>query len=822
MYRIASRDRSDKAAGFLHMIRGRSGYTLAVALFSTAVVGYFAPAFFRGEILLPSAFVHLVDPTYAAVAPPEDDFNRMNPILGGDRVFQFHPWAVFNIRAIRNGEFPLWNPYSGAGTPHLALEIPSVLDPLLTGAGLVVGGERAGTARSILSVWLAGIGIMIFARRRGLSASAGLVGALAFSLGGWMILWLDRPLVSAACWLPWILWGIDRVIRTDRPAASSFAIGFFVALSFLAGHLQTTIAVILLAAVFAVYEGYRVIGDWKGRCRKISLALVSVAIGAAFAAPLVIPFAEFLFVGAGVPAFKDGPSMTVLERVGVGLTGAMRPMHVLHTLLTAVVPVWNISGNPPYAFPPPNLAESTIYVGVVPLLIVLLAQGNRYRDRQTVFWGVVAICSLCLALNFPLFNLIDQLPPFRWTNTGRFRLLYCFGAAMASACALDRMRERESIPDRVVSIGIFALALGAIGTALLIDTTGPRAFVLAMTGWTAGILCLIIIARVPQRFWPVALVALTGSELVVALRGAQPTHPPEHVLPETPTTEFLKAHTEGRIAGLSFEGWIPPLAGALPLLYELNSITAYHVIYPRRLQALMSIVNDDAGLASVLNDGWLVLEDPGDRLIDLLGVQFLITRSAPDSALIARSRLLEQFPIIAWTDGNATIWENPDPLPQAFVVDSVVAVDNAESAASILQDPDFDFRSTAIVESPDQVPWLSVDAGESSKKDVIVLAEGLGEYRFLVKTPASGLLVVTQSYDKGWTAEVDGRPVAVFPTDLAFLGVPVPAGEHYIQIRYMPRSFHMGLLVSLSTVLIMSIIVAIEIVRLRRFPHKGA
>jgi hypothetical protein len=61
---------------------------------------------------------------------------------------------------------------------------------------------------------------------------------------------------------------------------------------------------------------------------------------------------------------------------------------------------------------------------------------------------------------------------------------------------------------------------------------------------------------------------------------------------------------------------------------------------------------------------------------------------------------------------------------------------------------------------------------------------------------APGLLVLSEMYDPGWHAYVDGRPVKVFPADYALRGVPIPAGAHTVELRYEPRSLRVGLAIT--------------------------
>jgi uncharacterized membrane protein YfhO len=74
---------------------------------------------------------------------------------------------------------------------------------------------------------------------------------------------------------------------------------------------------------------------------------------------------------------------------------------------------------------------------------------------------------------------------------------------------------------------------------------------------------------------------------------------------------------------------------------------------------------------------------------------------------------------------------------------------------------------------------------------------------------APGLLVVSEVYEPGWHAYVDGSRVEVLPTDHALRGVPIPAGEHTVEFRYEPPSLRLGLAISgLATLVMLTLFAA--------------
>jgi uncharacterized membrane protein YfhO len=58
--------------------------------------------------------------------------------------------------------------------------------------------------------------------------------------------------------------------------------------------------------------------------------------------------------------------------------------------------------------------------------------------------------------------------------------------------------------------------------------------------------------------------------------------------------------------------------------------------------------------------------------------------------------------------------------------------------------------------------------------------------RLRTQAQSDQLMVVSQRFDPDFKATVDGKPAPVVRCNFLCVGVPVPAGEHEVVIRYRP------------------------------------
>ena len=124
---------------------------------------------------------------------------------------QIIPWKTFTAYRLRHGIIPLWNPYNLSGAPHLANWQSGVLYPtnLLF---LLLPFTTAWSFHILFQPLLAGLFMILYLRTFSLSSYSSLLGALAFSYGGFMTVWSEwGTLGHALLWLPLALYGVEKI-----------------------------------------------------------------------------------------------------------------------------------------------------------------------------------------------------------------------------------------------------------------------------------------------------------------------------------------------------------------------------------------------------------------------------------------------------------------------------------------------------------------------------------------------------------------------------------------------------------------------------------
>jgi len=159
---------------------------------------------------------------------------------------------------------------------------------------------------------------------------------------------------------------------------------------------------------------------------------------------------------------------------------------------------------------------------------------------------------------------------------------------------------------------------------------------------------------------------------------------------------------------------------------------------------------------------------------------------------------------IAFNFNDIYINENSDAFPRAFLVHKVVQVEPNQSQNFLLENSNFDLRNQVIFDEPLPNEWVDKFPNVVSDVDSVdVISFEENKIKIKSNSKYDGILVLTDIFYPGWNATIDGNPTKIFKANGLVRSIIVPAGEHLIEFEYLPISFTMGLIFSLSTSIIL-------------------
>ncbi len=257
------------------------------AILAVLLSGFFAESLFGGKVLSPGDVLLASASFRDSRGPLYEPANRllMDPVL------QFQPWLKLNRAMIRSGQLPLWNEWSGCGTPHLANPQTAVFDPFHIIAYLGSLPDAYGWM-AVLRLWTAGLGMFLLARSWGLGPWGRWFCGLSFPLCGFLIVWLLYPVTNVAIWMPWLILVTDRALEGPSLRAIG-CLALVTGLVLLGGHIQTSAHVLLSAGIYALWRLSPQVSQ-SVAWRRLLFWGVGILLGLVLAAVEIVPFAVYL------------------------------------------------------------------------------------------------------------------------------------------------------------------------------------------------------------------------------------------------------------------------------------------------------------------------------------------------------------------------------------------------------------------------------------------------------------------------------------------------------------------------------------------------
>jgi hypothetical protein len=177
------------------------------------------------------------------------------------------------------------------------------------------------------------------------------------------------------------------------------------------------------------------------------------------------------------------------------------------------------------------------------------------------------------------------------------------------------------------------------------------------------------------------------------------------------------------------------------------------------------------------------------------------------NATSARWKLLTQTPYV-------DVYENSRSLPRAWLATQTKVLDEPAMLAVIREGKftdgsQWDPATTALMETPLTGTTPSGNGGTAQ-----ITRYEPNQIDLITKSDAPAVLVLSENHYPGWRAYVDGRFVDTLRVDYNLRGVMLPAGGHEVSFAYRPKSFLIGLAISLLVFVVM-ILGSLRVLKLR-------
>ena len=724
------------------------------------------PLVLTGRALLTSSVYGPLDLAYtseplASVAADAGVQAVSNPSIS-DVYTEFFPWHDALRRSVARVEWPLWNPYELCGTPLAGAAQVAPYHPITVLGLLVPLPVFFGFAAAMMYL-VAAISAFQLARELVDSEPAALFAAVAWMASTHVVFFAGTALAHAISVAPLVLLGARRVVTEPGRRSAAILTAALVLLT-LSGHPETLLHVVLFGVVYVVFL---IAAIRPPRLAKVFATGLLAGLAALFlCAVFLLPHLEAIAQSEEYAHRSTGYEQR-----------ASTPRLMLHIMRASFVPFLEGSSGVEDTAHEPALRHGWLpsaYAGA--LLFAPAIYGlARGRARERWFFAAATIFGLAAGGAAPgLVHLLGLIPGFDVAVNDRMIAFATLGISMLAACGIEVLNRRMATLAVISAILIAAAAFIPTGLSPDYVAVGATRAILPIALSAAAILLL------RPRAAACVMVGLLLLQRAAETRGIQPTLPAAAFYPPFPGLELMTADEPFRFVALGLI--LPP---ALSTHYGLEDVRGFQAITHERY-------DNTYALWSRRQPVWFNrVDDLRSPFLSLMNVRF---------ALIPPDAILPPGWIERAAHPGYRVVENRGVIPRAFVPAQVEQTPH---------DPPDWYRHVASIS--DFTKQSQIETGASQRAvhrngagSVKILSANGGQVKLRATMQSDAWLVVTNTAWKGWHAYVDGKPQPIRFANHAFMAVHVPAGEHAVTFRYRPRSFVIGGVISLTTLVLLA------------------
>lgn len=153
------------------------------------------------------------------------------------------------------------------------------------------------------------------------------------------------------------------------------------------------------------------------------------------------------------------------------------------------------------------------------------------------------------------------------------------------------------------------------------------------------------------------------------------------------------------------------------------------------------------------------------------------------------------------------MYENTQAQSQAYLSEKFQLAADEQQALELLKSANpLDKPLVVVADAALQAELAKMNEDKSLlKAEVQCSRPSPNEVVLHSESNRAALLVLTDTFYPGWSATIDGAPVAIGRANLLFRAVPVSAGKHLVRFNYLPPCFLTGMALAGAALLLLMI-----------------
>lgn len=675
---------------------------------------------------------------------------------------------------------PLWNSWSGCGTPLVGDIQASVFAPVRIALALF---PNAHTYNLILvgEVILCSLGTFLLARLLRFDRGPAAFVALTFSYCPYNLYYLELLSGTSQALLPLLLASFVYLAQRNSAAAITFC-SFACAIFVLSGHPESSlygvisgIAIYLAVAWWILDSGKRV----SLYAVSFKVALVGV-LSFALAAPALLPFIEYLACG---DSYKYGDGQA-----------AFAPWQGL--ILNLLQPCYG----------PASPFLGIVAVILLPLSLCCL---RKFRSTVIVLLGLATL-SLLLISRVGIIDNLLAIRPFSYLITVYLIPIFLLIIALLAGLGLQSLacvyRQWYVCTKPALFVALVATLLPLASFYLNVslhdfnfDQTLPDMHFelsciffnsILLLLFLAPVYCWLRYSRNSKTFRALPKICMNLAiffnlvSLVLVSKNSLAVQP-AFDFPKTNLTNFFQAHS-GRVLSV-IEHVLKPNTN---IVYGISALRVHNPLLPARFCEFAELCG--ARLDEFHNQSY----DQVTPVIDLASIKYVVSQFKP---------VPERYKLLETTAEGVSIYLNPAALPEVYLASSVITVANKAAAKAIVQSKEFDPHSQVVAEI-DSIANICGQQPGARKILPLELQRIDCNHSYVSYTSAEpAFLVFTDTFYPGWRATIDGVECPIERANFLFRGLSVPAGQHQVRFFYEPLSFSAGVILAIGAFLLIAL-----------------